>query len=118
MTTRNERTTHRAAEAARLIVLMLLCMLGGLALVHYLTPCEIGLCLLPAAAPTPESSPGNPGRNGAYSYWLRAWHAGYAAARRDYRQGWRTGAGKGLLAGVLLGALGMVAAVQLGRLVG
>ena len=48
-----------------------------------------------------------------------AWQAGHEAAERPhYVNGWRQGVGHGLLAGLLLGCLGMWAALQLGRLWG
>lgn len=106
----NAQRTTRAESAAHAVLFVVFVILGTLALVHYATPCEVGLCLLPAAAKLPDGEP---------NYWKRAWQAGYNTAEKAcYTAGWRTGVGHGLLAGLLLGMLAMFALVQLGQLVG
>lgn len=122
----NAKRTKRAKAAAHVVLFVVMAILGAAALVHFLTPCDVGsLCavlpFLHKASTPPAHTHAEPA---AASYALpetlhTAWAAGYDAGEHDfYMQGWRTGAGHGLLVGVLLGIVSMLAMVQLGMLVG
>ena len=108
----NARRSARAEAAAGFVVALVLGILGGLALVHYGTPCAAGhLCVVPPLLYGTQTPAGEA--------LARAWADGYDAAERIHHPaGWRLGVGHGLLAGVALGAAGMAAAFLLGQMVG
>lgn len=122
----NAHRSARAEAAAHVVLFIVFCILGAAAIVHFATPCDVGsLCaVLPflhkASTNTAHAHAEPPAASFVRPESLHtAWAAGYDAGEHDfYMQGWRTGAGHGLLVGVLLGAVGMLAMVQLGVLVG
>jgi len=113
----NAQRSARAEAAAGFVVALVLGILGGLALVHYGTPCAAGHLCMGLAYLVPQRRPVQTPAAG--DMVARAWADGYEAAEREhYTQAWRLGVGHGLLAGVALGAAGMAAAFLLGQMVG
>lgn len=120
----NAQRTARAEAGAGFIVALVVGVLFGLALVHFATPCAAGhLCAIPAflfgaMQPLPPALKQGV-QTPAGGQLHEAWSAGYEAAEQIHHMaGWRLGVGHGLLAGVLLGAVSMAAAITLGQMVG
>ena len=121
------RLTRRSKAAAEFIVAMVLGVLGALALLHYLTPCEAGhLCAglagiagrrvrAGSSAPPPEAVPlpwfTNALREARTEGIAEVERAGYVA-------GWRRGVVCGATAGLLAGALLITGALSLGLITG
>ncbi len=122
------RIGRRAQAAAEFLFAFALALLGALALLHYLTPCEAGhLCgLAPftlagrrvragSSSPPPEAVPLPWFTNALQEARTEAYAQG---ERTGYVAGWRWGVVCGATAGLLAGALLISGALSLGLITG
>lgn len=69
----NAKRTKRAEAAAHFVLFVVMVILGAAAMVHYLTPCDVGqLCMVAAITPT---------RAGLISRWVNSIRAAYLRQR-------------------------------------